>query len=61
MVSYPLERLFEEVAYLGYHLHWSYEEIMNMEHGERQEWVDQVARINTRLSEMGELEEVQGG
>jgi hypothetical protein len=26
---------------------------MNMEHAERQEWVDEVARINTHLNQMG--------
>lgn len=58
MVSYPLERLLEEVAYVAYHFHWSYDEIMGMEHAERQQWVDQVARINTRLNEMSQAEEV---
>ncbi len=52
MVSYPLERLCEEVAYIAYHFHWPYEEIMNMEHAERQRWVEQVVRINTRINEM---------
>jgi hypothetical protein len=43
--------LFEEVAYLAYHFHWPYDEIMHMEHRERQRWVTEVARINTRLNE----------
>ncbi len=50
-VSYPLDRLLEEVAYVAYHLHWPYGEIMNMEHAERQRWVEQVAQINARLNE----------
>jgi hypothetical protein len=50
-VCYPLERLREEVAYLAYHFHWPYEEVMNMEHAERQEWVEEVVRINTRVVE----------
>ena len=50
-VSYPLDRLLEEVAYVAYHFHWPYDEIMNMEHAERQRWVEQVAQINTRLNE----------
>jgi hypothetical protein len=50
-VRYPLDRLFEEVAYIAYHFHWSYDEIMTMEHAERQQWVQEVARINTRLTE----------
>jgi hypothetical protein len=50
-VRYPLDRLFEEVAYIAYHLHWSYDDIMAMEHAERQRWVEEVACINVRLSE----------
>ncbi|MBL7200032.1 MAG: hypothetical protein ISS56_07785 [Anaerolineae bacterium] len=57
VVSYPLDRLLEEVAYIAYHFHWPYEEIVHMEHAERQQWVDQVAQINTRLNEMTSAEE----
>jgi len=51
---YPLERLYEEITYIAYHLHWSYAEIMHMDHWERQRWVDEVAGINTRLNAMVE-------
>jgi hypothetical protein len=33
------------VAYLGLHLHWSYEALMNMEHRERRQWVREVNRL----------------
>jgi hypothetical protein len=56
VTCYPLDRLREEVAYLAYHLNWSYEDVMLMEHAERQEWVDEVARINTRLNATGTTE-----
>ena len=39
VMRYPLPQLHEEVAYLAYYLHWSYEQIMHMEHHERQQWV----------------------
>ncbi len=51
MMGYPSGRLFEEVAYVAYHLHWSYEQIMRLEHRERQQWVAEVAKINKRLSD----------
>ena len=51
-MAYPLDRLHEEVAYIAYHFHWPYEEIMHMEHPERQRWVDEIAAINTRLNEL---------
>jgi hypothetical protein len=50
VTCYPLDRLREEVAYLAYHFHWSYEDVMLMEHAERQEWVEEAARINVRLN-----------
>ncbi len=51
MMRYPSDQLFEEVAYLGYYLHWSYDELMSMVHSERLRWVSQVAHINMRLNE----------
>jgi len=50
-VSYPSSRLFEEVAYIGYYLHWPYDQIMQLEHRERQRWVAEIGRINERLNE----------
>ena len=45
------ERLYEEVAYIAYHLHWSLEEILDLEHPLRRRFVDEIARINRRLRE----------
>jgi hypothetical protein len=50
-LSYPSERLFEEVAYVSYYLHWPYREVMGMDHRERQRWVAEIARINERINE----------
>ncbi len=50
IIGYPLDRLYEEVAFIAYHFHWSYEEIMNMEHKERQRWVEEISKINRQLS-----------
>ncbi|HDQ73952.1 MAG TPA: hypothetical protein ENN19_17925 [Chloroflexi bacterium] len=49
--GYPLDRLYEEVAYISYHFHWPREEILNLEHPERQRWVDEIAHINRRLAD----------
>ncbi|MGD2207086.1 MAG: hypothetical protein PVH17_09930 [Anaerolineae bacterium] len=54
MIVYPLDRLYEEMAYIAYHFHWPYSEIMHMDHQERQRWVDEIAAINTRLNSMAE-------
>ncbi len=57
MTGYPSERLFEEVAYLAYHFHWSYDQVMQFEHHERQRWVNEVAKINRRLNMNGNVNE----
>lgn len=54
MIVYPLDRLHEEVAYISYHFHWNYGDVMRMEHSERQRWVKEVATINSRLNEIAE-------
>ena len=54
MSRYPSARLHEEVAYIAYYLHWPYDQVMQMEHRERQRWVAEVARLNERLNEQRE-------
>jgi hypothetical protein len=51
MIGHPSSRLFEEVAYVAYHFHWPYDEIMRLEHQERRRWVDEIARLNERVNE----------
>jgi len=50
MVSYPLDHLFEEVAFLDYYFHWDYETIMNLEHRDRQRWCEEISKINKNLN-----------
>lgn len=54
MTRYPSDRLREEVAYVAFHFHWPYHEVMQLDHGERQRWVAEIARINQRLNDGGE-------
>jgi hypothetical protein len=51
-MSYPSDRLFEEVAYVSRYLHWSYDDVMSMDHLERQGWVAEVRRMNERINEL---------
>jgi hypothetical protein len=53
IVGYPLERVYEEVAFLGYHLHWDCEALLGMPHGERRRWCEQVSKINQTINEGG--------
>ncbi len=52
-MTYDTDRLFEEIAYVAYHFHWSLDEILDMEHPLRRRFVDEIARINRRLTEEG--------
>jgi hypothetical protein len=51
IAGYPLDDLLEEVAYIAYYFHWPLNEIMEMEHEERRQWVEQIAEINRKLSD----------
>lgn len=42
MTGYPVDRVHHEVAFLGMHVHWTHEEVMNLDHAQRRRWVDEV-------------------
>lgn len=56
MIRYPQRDLWEEIAYLGYHLHWDLDSLLDLEHADRQELVSQVDALNQRAWE--EVKEV---
>lgn len=47
---YPADRLYEEMAFLAYYLHWSHEDLMNLDHRERRRWCGEISTINKKLS-----------
>jgi hypothetical protein len=51
VVGYPLEDLYEEVAFIAYHFHWPHDQVMSLEHAERRRWVREISAINERLNE----------
>lgn len=50
VLGYPLNSLYEEVAFVAYHFHWSPEAIMNMEHVDRRRWVAEISSLNQRMN-----------
>lgn len=52
-MTYAPERLYQEVAYVAYHFHWSREDILDLEHAERQRFVTEIGNLNRRISEGG--------
>lgn len=49
-MGYPLDRLYEEVAFLAYYFHWDDDRILNLEHRDRQRWCREISRINKQLN-----------
>lgn len=49
-LSYPVDQLHEEIAYIAYHFHWSLDDILDLEHPTRLRYVEEIAKINRRLS-----------
>jgi hypothetical protein len=49
-VTYPLDKLYQEIAYIAYHFHWSLDDILEMEHRERHIWIREIAEINKEIN-----------
>lgn len=47
---YPADRLYEEMAFLAYYLHWPHETLMELDHKERRRWCKEISTINKKLS-----------
>ena len=51
MKGYPLNRLYEEMAFIAFHFHWSHAELMTLEHSERRRWCREISGVNRRLND----------
>lgn len=49
VISYPSQQLYEEVAFIAYHFHWQRDDILNLDHANRQLWVAEINKINESL------------
>lgn len=52
--GYPLERIYEEVAFVTYHFGWAHDDVLSLPHWERRRWCEEISRINERMNEDGE-------
>jgi hypothetical protein len=41
-VGYPLDRVHQEAAFLGRHVHWTLSEVLDLDHAQRLRWVSEV-------------------
>lgn len=46
----PSEQLYREIAFIAYHFHWSYRDILALEHADRRRWCEEISRINDKMS-----------
>lgn len=51
MRLYPEQSLWNEIAYLAYHLHWNMDQLLDLEHPDRARLVRLVADMNDRAWE----------
>lgn len=49
-MSYPLDNIFKEVAFIAYHFHWDRDRLLDISHRERHEWVKQISAINEKIN-----------
>jgi hypothetical protein len=50
ILGYPLAQLSEEVAFVAYYFHWPQDEIMQLEHADRRNYVARISELNRRES-----------
>ncbi len=50
---YPQDRMYEEMTFLSYYLHWSRSEVMALPHLERQRWCREVSAVNKKIRPAG--------
>jgi hypothetical protein len=43
-------RLWEEIVYIAYYLHWSFDTITDLDHASRARVIEEIGKINNRLS-----------
>ena len=48
MRLYPEDALWDEIAYLAYHLHWDLDRLLDLVHADRARLIRSVAELNDR-------------
>ena len=59
MTGYPIDKIFEEVAFIAYHFKWDHDEIVNMEHSDRIRWCEEISKINSSLNERSKEKSIE--
>ncbi|MEU4219138.1 DUF6760 family protein [Actinoplanes sp. NPDC026623] len=51
IVGHSLDQLYEEMAFIAFHFHWSLDDIMALDHAERRRWLTTISQLNQRLNQ----------
>ena len=41
-----MKTLYEEMAFIALHFHWTYSDLMRLEHRDRRRWCAEISKIN---------------
>jgi hypothetical protein len=44
-VTYPVERLWDEIGYVAFHFHWSLDDLLDLDHANRSRFVRQIEHL----------------
>lgn len=50
ITAYPIDKLYQEMSFLGYYFHWTRKELMELSHAERMRWCKEISEINRKLN-----------
>jgi hypothetical protein len=50
-VTYAADRVWEELAYVAYYLHWDLDKILDLEHPVRTRVITEIGKIHSRSAE----------
>lgn len=39
------------MSFIAYYFHWTYQDIMELEHRERRRWCEEISKINRKLND----------
>lgn len=53
-MTYGTDLLMEEVSYVAYHFHWPFDEILDLEHPLRRDFVARIAGMNATANAAAE-------
>jgi hypothetical protein len=51
VLAYPAEAIWQEVAFLAYHLHWPLVDLLDLEHADRVRLIRAVSNLNKQAWE----------